>query len=294
MRRFCVSKRMIGRKPTLSLESAPSKTWLIGEAIRITEGIASEYIFPPEFEFRDFMIVYLKRGSLSGKQNGVVTHYEAPSLIMIQPGNSYEFTSASKGVEATTVSFSPSFTERLNLIKRFGLNDIFISNPSLVLDGEMVEQLEHYINQLMLLGRNPKNPFLEEALLHLTLCVFYSVGYHVYQIEQVSRSQQIVDEYLQLVTIHGTTEHYIPFYADKLHLSPKYLQNVVKKVTGRTAYSWLEDVITNYAKQLLTENKMTVQQISMYLNFRNQSYFTAFFKRVTSLTPSEYRLQHKS
>ncbi len=280
--------------PRLSFEGASASAWLIGDVIRVTEGLVQGFLFPPEFEFRDFMIVYLKRGELSGKKNGVATHYSAPALIMGQPSNAYEFTSASQGAEITTVAFSIAFTERLNLIKRFGLNDIFAINPSLSLNKETMEQTEEYIGRLLVLGHNPRNPFLEEALLHLTLYFFYGVGYQFYRKKQGGRMQELVDEYIQLVNIYGATEHYIPSYAAKLHISPKYLQLVVKKVTGRTAYSWLEDVIVSHAKQLLAENRKTIKQISMQLNFQSQSYFTAFFRRVTSLTPSEYRMKYKS
>ena len=161
--------------------------------------------------------------------------------------------------------------------------------PSLELDETMCHQLEMYINRLVTLGKNPENPYLDEALLHLTLSVFYGVGYQKYQVEQYSRSQQIADEFVELVNQYGASEHQINFYADKMRLSPKYIQSVVKNTTGRTAYAWIEDVVIQNAKQLLHDKRMTLQQISAQLNFCDQSYFGAFFKRHVGMTPKQYR-----
>jgi AraC family transcriptional activator of pobA len=44
-------------------------------------------------------------------------------------------------------------------------------------------------------------------------------------------------------------------------------------------------------KHLLKYSKMSVQEISYYLNFPNQSFFAQYFKRQTGLTPSDYRTQ---
>ena len=43
------------------------------------------------------------------------------------------------------------------------------------------------------------------------------------------------------------------------------------------------------AKMQLKSTSKTVQQIAFELNFPNQSFFGKYFKKNTSLTPSEYR-----
>jgi two-component system response regulator YesN len=45
------------------------------------------------------------------------------------------------------------------------------------------------------------------------------------------------------------------------------------------------------AKQLLLENEMTVKEIAARLAFNEANYFSKTFKRLTGLTPSQYRKQ---
>lgn len=274
----------------ISLENAPAATWRVGEDIRIVHGVYPNFPLPSEFHFRDFVMVYLKSGEASGKWNRAETRFTAPCMLVIQPSNVLEFGGYSQGVDAIAVSFSPAFTERLNLMQRFQLNEILGERPSLALDKDTQAQLESYIERVVGLGRNPQNPFLDEALLHLTLAFFYGVGYHYYQTSHMSnRSQQIVDEFMQLIEIHGIEEHYIDFYADKLHLSTKYLQRVIRDMTGRTACEWVADVIIRRAKQMLSDSSMTLQQIADALHFCDQSYFGVYFKRATGMTPKSFK-----
>lgn len=276
--------------PTLSLLDAPSGTWCIGEDIRITHGIYPNFEFPSEFHFRDFIMVYLKQGVLSGKRNGEDTIFTAPCMITLQPNNILKFGSTTANVDATTVSYSQDFTKRLNLMQRFQLNEVLHGNPSLNLDKKMEKELNSYIEQLIDLGRSPQNPFLSEALLHVTLSFFYGVGYFYYQNSSFSdRSHQIVNEFMQLVDQYGAQEHQVQFYSNCLHLSSKYLQTIIRRTTGRTVYSWVNDVIVARAKQLLNSGKYTLQQVANELKFCDQSYFGVFFKRETGMTPRQYQ-----
>ncbi|KAA5414161.1 AraC family transcriptional regulator [Bacteroides cellulosilyticus] len=79
------------------------------------------------------------------------------------------------------------------------------------------------------------------------------------------------------------------YYADRLHLSAGYLSTIIKRVSGKTAAEWIDDYVTLEAKALLKSTNLTIQQISDELNFPSQSFFGKYFKRITGLSPKEYR-----
>lgn len=275
---------------SLSLQSAFTDLWHIGDDIRMSHYIRCDLDFPTQFSLKDFLIIYLKRGTLNGKMNGRETSYSAPCMITLPSAAVYEFTSASEDVDAIAMSFSSTFNTRLNLLNRFQLIDMFNKEPGMPLDEQMVDMFEVFISKLVELGKHPENPYLEDAITHLVLYFFYGMGYCYYQTHQsANRSNQIVDEFIELVNQYGFAKRNINFYAEKLRLSPKYVQGLVKKVTGRPAYSWIEDALLNESKKLLSENKMTIQQIADRLCFCDQSYFGAYFKRMTGTTPKAYR-----
>ena len=81
----------------------------------------------------------------------------------------------------------------------------------------------------------------------------------------------------------------LSFYANKLNTTSKYLSEVVKKQTGKTAGEWIEHTVILEAKVLLQNRELGIAQVSDLLNFSDQSVFGKFFKTHTGISPLEYR-----
>lgn len=78
-------------------------------------------------------------------------------------------------------------------------------------------------------------------------------------------------------------------YARALNVNEHYLNQLVKKQTGKTAGSILKERIVLEAKCLLLYTKLDVAQIAYELNFPEPSNFMRFFKTYEKQTPSEFR-----
>lgn len=98
-----------------------------------------------------------------------------------------------------------------------------------------------------------------------------------------------MNDFSKKVQLFYRKERKVLYYADKLHLSASYLSTVIKRVSGKTAAEWIDDYVILEAKALLKSTKLTIQQISDELNFSSQSFFGKYFKRITGLSPKEYR-----
>ncbi|MCC8018794.1 MAG: helix-turn-helix domain-containing protein [Rikenellaceae bacterium] len=104
-----------------------------------------------------------------------------------------------------------------------------------------------------------------------------------------SRQEEYFEKFILKVTEHHYRERSVRFYADELHITPKYLSTVIKDVSGRSAASWINEFVINRAKILLKFSGKSVQEITYELNFSTQSFFGKFFKRHTGISPSDYR-----
>ena len=72
------------------------------------------------------------------------------------------------------------------------------------------------------------------------------------------------------------------------------MSTVVKSVSGRTAGSWIDGYVILAAKVMLRSSASTIQEVSVALNFPNQSFFGKFFKQHVGISPREYRLKNES
>ncbi|MBR1546802.1 MAG: AraC family transcriptional regulator [Prevotella sp.] len=104
-----------------------------------------------------------------------------------------------------------------------------------------------------------------------------------------SREQTIFDRFIYLINQHATQEHQIRFYADKMCLTERYLGTVIRQASGTTAKEWIDRSLLNHIKAELRHTDKSVAQIAEEMNFPNPSFFSKYFKRLTNMTPAEFR-----
>jgi AraC-like DNA-binding protein len=95
-----------------------------------------------------------------------------------------------------------------------------------------------------------------------------------------------VHEYL----IHNFTEPLrLEDVAAKAHLVPTAFSRYFKKCTGKSFSIFLNELRVGHAKVLLAENKNKISYIANECGFYNLSNFNEQFKKITGITPREYR-----
>lgn len=80
----------------------------------------------------------------------------------------------------------------------------------------------------------------------------------------------------------------------EFHYSGDYLNKIVKKYTGMTIYDYGMTFCMKKAAELLRHSDLTATEISLQLGFSNRTQFYKVFQNTFSVTPSEYRKQHKA
>lgn len=105
--------------------------------------------------------------------------------------------------------------------------------------------------------------------------------------------KEIFNQFLQLLSSQEQKRKKVAFYADLLHITPKYLSSVAKKVSGKNPMRWITESTMQDCYSLLTETDMSIKEISHKLGFPNSSFFSQYFREQANVTPMEYRSDHK-
>lgn len=79
--------------------------------------------------------------------------------------------------------------------------------------------------------------------------------------------------------------------ANALHLNYTYLSSYFKQRTQENLTSYINRVRTDKAKELLLDPSLSVSEISRLTGFSDHNYFSKVFKKMTGMTPVEYRHQ---
>lgn len=115
-------------------------------------------------------------------------------------------------------------------------------------------------------------------------------------------------EYCQMVRKHSTKNYSAPIQkalvyieahlaenlslqtlADILNISPGYLSTLFRKETGQTLIDYINRKRVRHAMHLLKTTRLQVQTIAQHCGIMDVQYFSKIFKRITQMTPKEYR-----
>jgi len=77
--------------------------------------------------------------------------------------------------------------------------------------------------------------------------------------------------------------------ASQLHLSPKYLSDLLKQETGKTALELIHLYMISEAKNMLIAGNWNISEIAFQLGFENPPYFSRLFKKEVGMSPKEFK-----
>ena len=252
----------------------------------------TEVGIPQYFHTSHYVVLFVTQGTLSGKINMVDFEMKAPAAVYIFNDHVLHYNSSSPDLKVRLLSLSPVIAEELSLSLHYDNVHYAYVRPASQLDETSMQTIMHYLDLLEALMQNESRERRTTLvqLIH-SLSSFLS-EFHANSLstqKPFSRSEELAGQFLSLVDKHCHEHHNIKWYADALHLTPVYISNAVKQVTGRTAGDNITDCLVRKAKSLLLTSTLSVQQISDRLGFQNQSHFGTFFRRAVGTSPQKFR-----
>ena len=83
----------------------------------------------------------------------------------------------------------------------------------------------------------------------------------------------------------------VNYMATQLNLSPKYLSDLLKQETGKTALELIHLYVISEAKNMLVGGDLSISEIAYRLGFENPPYFSRLFKKEVGISPREFQNQ---
>lgn len=221
---------------------------------------------------------------------GMEYNLKAPCLAVVMPNQTYSLLETSDNLELRAIIMSNNFT--LNLMSS-NLNNMILENPVIDISSDIISFNTYYNVLLHTVRSSFKSSHLESAK-HLTMSMLYFYARKLEHLEKDKKKREIVfDRFCDDVRKFYKTNRSIPFYSGRLAVSSKYLNDIVKEKTGITANEYIDRQTIIECKALLSSTDMSILKISLMMHFPSYSVFGKFFKRMTGMTPTEYREKTK-
>lgn len=263
----------------------------------IDGSLMGTYEIPLRLEFLTFL--YCKKGGLTFYVNTKEVTLTAHDLFINIPQNILKTVQVLPETCCDILIISLDFINEMNLFPPNMPAYAYLREaPILNLDVEEQKMIGilSYMNELICEEENDSD-MMRKLLTGIFLCKLKNAVQKrldqapVHVLQPHSRQEELFREFLGKLASNHKEQRSITFYANELNVTPKYFSTVIKKVSGRSPVDWINDSVIREAKTMLRFSNMTVQEIAYALNFSSQTFFGKYFKRLTGITPGEFRTQ---
>ncbi len=118
--------------------------------------------------------------------------------------------------------------------------------------------------------------------------------YHRQFLTRRTAEHDLLSRFEALLTAYFAQEAEQPLptvqhFADALHVSPAYLGDMLRSLTGQSTQQHIHHGLIEKAKQLLLTTSLSINETAFRLGFDYPQYFSRLFKSKTGLTPAAFR-----
>lgn len=101
--------------------------------------------------------------------------------------------------------------------------------------------------------------------------------------------EALLDDYFQSDKPQTDGLPSVKYFADKVFLSPNYFGDLIKKETGKDMHEYFQLMRLDAAKKMLLDRDNTLDIVTLKLGYTDSRSFTDLFKKITGMTPVEYK-----
>ena len=253
-----------------------------------------------EYPYRSdgYIIGICTRGTAQVEANLQVYEARQDAMLLATPFHILRIYNSSDDFLCRFIVFSKAFLTENNVNSHFLESFSYFKSASLPViypdheDAKML--LDIYLLMQQKLARED-HPYRMEISRSMLTTMLYEVE-SIYEKQHViikgkqTRKQELNVLFQELVFHHYKEHRNVQYYADLLYVSPKHLTETIKEVTGRTAGEWIDDAVILEAKVLLRNNDISIARVAEEINFPDQSSFGKYFKKHTTMSPSDYKM----
>lgn len=217
------------------------------------------------------------------------------SLFIMKPGQMH-YWELSDDIDGYVFFHSRDFYDKgflVSGIKDFNFYNSFQTSPFIKLKNKPLETVSDLMQEVVKEYKN--NDMLKWQKVHALISLVYIEISRQYAPLEIAKNETYllkVKKFEDLLEEHFKRLKFPKDYADKLHITEKHLNRIVKDCLNKTSTEIIGERILLEAKRMLMHSTNSVTQIADELGYKDVSYFVRFFKKNTGETPLSFLNKH--
>lgn len=250
---------------------------------------------PSAFTMSHHVHILVRRGTMSFSDSRQHHAAQRNSLVIWQISNTIQTVECSPDFEADFLIVAPEFLQRFNPEMVWATKGyIFIRhNPVFQLIGDALRLIEEDFGLFEQRQAMTDSPFLHEVLGRLLQVFLYDLWLvlrtGLSQMESTDTASQLFFRFLKLAEGNALTERSVTRYAEWLCITPKYLSQVCRSVSGLAALQWITYYATFELIKRLDDADLPLADIADEMCFSSPQFFSRYVRKCLGVSPSTYR-----
>ena len=254
---------------------------------------------PPSFLLNFYKISYKTglRGKIRYGQN--YYDFDEGGMVFTSP-NQLMATEDDAEYKGYTLLVHPDFIRNYPLgknIKNFGFFS-YAANEALHLSDKEKSVILNIFKNIEDELQSPIDDFSQDVIIaQIELILNYSNRFYKRQFitrksansDLLSKFEMLLNDYFNKETALMKGLPTVQYLADELHVSPHYLSDMLRTLTGQNAQQHIHHQLIEKAKEILSASNLSVAEIAYQLGFEHPQSFNKLFKRKTNLSPLQFR-----
>lgn len=266
---------------------------LKSNGIIIIDNITELPIYDQLYVAKNYVYGINHNGNVEVEYNTTSIQIKSHDISTLYPNHAIRIKKTSEDYHSTFVVVSEKTYKNLSRRLVFRNRFHYENSPSFHLTDNQYADIMSVIRAMRTIDLStiPSRISLMVSLLDVLLDL---TDYFRHQNESLKdlAPQRLSSRFYEAVVEHLSEHHSVNYYAGLFCLSPKYFSDLIKKETGYSAKYWIANHLAKEAKLLLSNRKdLNIKQISDMLGYEDQASFTRHFKKMTGMSPTEFRLR---
>jgi len=221
------------------------------------------------------------------------------TVFCLIPGQAFQI-EAGDDAKGFIIRFNETFLNMgemdLDLCYHPGLLQLFAKAAGITLDEDLCVEMNELVGKMV---REFENPLLFKSELlrtYLKIFLIYLTRQSnvVLQTMMQSRDVELVKSFTSLVEKNFKTIKRVNEYAKGLYVTPNYLNEIVKKVTGHSAGQHIRQRVVLEAKRQAAYSGNCMKEIAWDLGFGDIAHFSKFFKTTAGISFTSFKKDRSS
>ncbi len=248
--------------------------------------------------FADYLChAFCYGGYCTFERNGQSFRFEAGDcLIIARRGDLVKNLKESDGFQVDVIYVTQQFIELSTPQSNYGMRGqlSLFQNPIMKLTAEQQEACRMNFEAVKRRLSQADHCFRHDALRNAVECMiidFFDFHARLYPADKITSQQhQLMEQFIEMLERGDFRQNRdIGYYADKLCVTPKYLSEVSKKVSGLPAAFWITRYTSLDISRKLRNRRLSFTDISDMFGFSSLSHFSRYVQTNLGAKPSDFR-----